>query len=136
MVQAALFDGVLFDPFTFERDDLAASEVDVGGREIVEALVVSAMIVMLDESRNLRLKNYWLYIHEYRLFDNLPEGMLIDPNYAAYYLDRSFGEPKRQPPADWPSAILALHDDTAQEHKRRRLATGLPEIEAQRLTIS
>lgn len=48
-VQAALSDCVSFDPFTFELYDLAASEVDVGWGEIVEALVVSLMIVMLDE---------------------------------------------------------------------------------------
>jgi hypothetical protein len=53
VVQAALFDCVSFDPFTFEQDGLAASEVDVGRGEIVEALVVSAMIVMLDEGRDL-----------------------------------------------------------------------------------
>lgn len=73
--------------------------------------------------------NYWLYIHEYQLFDNLPAGMLIDPNHASYYSDRSFGEPKRQPPADWPPAILALHYDAAQEKKKQRLAAGLPETE-------
>ena len=53
MVQAALFDRVSFDPFAFEQDGLAASEVDVGRGEIVEALVVSAVIVMLDEGRDL-----------------------------------------------------------------------------------
>ena len=53
MVQAALSDGVSFDPFTFEQDGLAAPEVDVGRSEIVEALVVSAMIVMFDEGRDL-----------------------------------------------------------------------------------
>ena len=53
MVQAALSDGVSFDPFTFEQDGLAAPEVDVGRGEIVEALVVSAMIVMFDEGRDL-----------------------------------------------------------------------------------
>ena len=53
MVQAALFYGFSFDPFAFEQNGLAASEVDVGGREIVEALVVSAMVVVLDEGRDL-----------------------------------------------------------------------------------
>ena len=56
VVQAALSNGVSFDPFAFEQDGLAASEVDIGGREIVEALVVSAMVVMLDECRNLSLE--------------------------------------------------------------------------------
>ena len=54
MVQAALSDGVAFDPFAFEEDCLAAPEVDVGRGEIFEALVVSAMIVMLHEGRDLR----------------------------------------------------------------------------------
>lgn len=53
MVQAALFYGFSFDPFAFEQNGLAASEVDVGGREIVEALVVSSMVVVLDEGRDL-----------------------------------------------------------------------------------
>ena len=56
VVQAALSDGVSFDPFAFEQDGLAASEVDVGWGKIVEALVVSAMVVVLDEGRDLRLK--------------------------------------------------------------------------------
>ena len=58
VVQAALSDGFSFDPFTFEQDCLAAPEVDVGQGEIVEALVVSAMIVMLDESRDLRFEGH------------------------------------------------------------------------------
>lgn len=53
MVQAALFDGVSFDPFAFDEDGLAACEVDVGWGEIVEALVVSAMVVVLDEGCDL-----------------------------------------------------------------------------------
>jgi hypothetical protein len=56
MVQAALFDGVSFDPFAFEQDGLAASEVDVGRGEIIEALVVSAMVVVLDKGRDLGLE--------------------------------------------------------------------------------
>ena len=56
VVQAALLDGVSFDPFTFEQDGVAASEVDVGRGKIVEALVVSAMIVMLNEGRDLRFE--------------------------------------------------------------------------------
>ncbi len=52
-VQAAFFDGVSFDPFTFKQDYLASPEVDVGRGEIFEALVVSAIIVMLDEGCDL-----------------------------------------------------------------------------------
>jgi hypothetical protein len=53
MKQAALPDGFVFDPFPFQHDGLAASEVDVGRGEIAEALVVSAMIVVLDEGGDL-----------------------------------------------------------------------------------
>ena len=41
MQQAPLFDGLSLDPFSLQQDGLAASEVDVGGREIVEALVIA-----------------------------------------------------------------------------------------------
>lgn len=51
VVQASLSDCVSFDPLTFEQDGLAASEVHVGRGEIVEALVVSSMIVMLDDGQ-------------------------------------------------------------------------------------
>src|SRR3954453_2907903 len=56
MLQAAIGDGLAFDPFAFEEDGLAASEVDVGRGEIAEALMVAAMIVVLDEGRDLALE--------------------------------------------------------------------------------
>ena len=59
MKQAALFDGFAFDPFPFQRDDIAMPEVDVGGGEIAEALMVAAVVVVLDEGRNLSLKIAW-----------------------------------------------------------------------------
>ncbi|EJT06818.1 putative phage abortive infection protein [Rhizobium sp. CCGE 510] len=55
--------------------------------------------------------NYWLYIHEYQLFDNLPESMLIDPSHVALYSQRSFGVPKRPPVVQWPPAILAAQHE-------------------------
>lgn len=58
--------------------------------------------------------NYWLYIHEYQLFDNLPLGMLIESTHATYYSARSFGAPKRQPPTEWPPAKLADQHDAAR----------------------
>src|SRR5262245_53043732 len=53
MLQASIGDGLAFDPFAFEQNGLAAFEVDVGWGEIAEALVVAAMVVVLDESRDL-----------------------------------------------------------------------------------
>ena len=53
MLQATAGDGLAFDPFAFEEDALGPSKIDVGGREIVEALVISGVIISLDESRDL-----------------------------------------------------------------------------------
>ena len=49
MLSAALRDGSLLDLLSSVQDALATTEVDVGGREVVEALVVSVVIVVLDE---------------------------------------------------------------------------------------
>ena len=43
VVQASVLDGVSFDPFSFQEDGLATSEVDVGRCQIGDALVVSQM---------------------------------------------------------------------------------------------
>lgn len=56
MKQAALCDGFAFYPFPFQHDDVAAPEVDVGGCEIADALVVAAVIIMIDEGRYLPLQ--------------------------------------------------------------------------------
>ena len=56
MLQASILDCDAFDPFSFAQDFCAASAVDVGGREIVQALVIAAMIVVIDEGADLRLQ--------------------------------------------------------------------------------
>ena len=53
MLQASQFDSPSLDPFSLQQDGLAAAEVDVGGREIVEALMIAAMVVALDEGGDL-----------------------------------------------------------------------------------
>ena len=53
MLQAAVCDGQAFDPFAFEEDAFGPSKIDVGGRQIVEALVISAVIVLIDERGDL-----------------------------------------------------------------------------------
>src|SRR5690606_23186535 len=45
-----------FYPFPFKHDGVAAPEVDVGGCEISDALMVSAVIMMIDEGRDLALE--------------------------------------------------------------------------------
>lgn len=54
---------------------------------------------------------YWLYIHEYSLFDNLPPSLLIDVSHKGFYSPRSFGEPKDEVPTDWPPRALAAEYD-------------------------
>ncbi|TWC81428.1 putative phage abortive infection protein [Rhizobium sp. SJZ105] len=51
--------------------------------------------------------NYWIYIHDYELFDNLPPNMLIKPEHKELYSARSFGEPKMPPLEIWPPSRLA-----------------------------
>ena len=53
MVQAPPLDGLSFDPFSFQKDGVAPAEIDIGGREVAQALVVTAVIVVLDESLDL-----------------------------------------------------------------------------------
>jgi hypothetical protein len=54
--QATLRDGFAFDPFPFQHDDVTPPEVDVGGCEIADTFVVSAMVVMIDEGHDLPLE--------------------------------------------------------------------------------
>ena len=50
MLASALFDGPVLDPLAPFQDACAASEVDVGRGEVVQALVIAAMIIVLDEA--------------------------------------------------------------------------------------
>jgi hypothetical protein len=61
-LQASILDCGAFDPFSLHEDFLAASEVDVGGREIIQALVIAAMVVVLDEGANVRPQVTWKII--------------------------------------------------------------------------
>ena len=45
-----MLDGLSFDPFSFQEDGFATSEVEVGGCEIFVALVVTPVVVMIDEA--------------------------------------------------------------------------------------
>ena len=53
MLQATVCDGLPFDALAFGQDCLGSAQVDVGGREVVDALMVANMIVMLDEGADL-----------------------------------------------------------------------------------
>ena len=56
VLQATVSNRLSFDPLSFGQDRRAASAVDVGRSKIVDALVVSAVVAVVDESRNLRLE--------------------------------------------------------------------------------
>ena len=49
MEQAAVCDCLAFDLFPFDKDGLTPPEVDVGGRQVVDALVITQVIVVSDE---------------------------------------------------------------------------------------
>jgi hypothetical protein len=48
-----MFDGLSFNPFTLFDDGCSAAEVGIGGRHVVQALVIALVVVMLDERRDL-----------------------------------------------------------------------------------
>src|SRR5271170_3785381 len=53
VVQAAVGDGLLFNPFSFCQNCRTSAAVGVGRGEVVDALVVSAVVVVGDERRDL-----------------------------------------------------------------------------------
>src|SRR6266481_6107829 len=54
--QASVLYGLLFDPFSFQQDGLAAPKVDVGRGEVGDGLVVSQVVVVGDEGGDLGLE--------------------------------------------------------------------------------
>ena len=53
MKQAPGFDGLLFDPFSLSQNGLAAPEVDISRGEVLQALVVAAVVVVVDKGADL-----------------------------------------------------------------------------------
>jgi hypothetical protein len=49
MLQAPSLERLAFGPFSLQQDGRAAPEVDIGRREVAEAFVVAAVIVVADE---------------------------------------------------------------------------------------
>ena len=56
MLQAPIFDGLSLDPFTLFDDGWCPAEVGIGGRHVVQALVVALVIVVFDEGLDLGLE--------------------------------------------------------------------------------
>ena len=56
IVQTTFRDSLSFDPVSFCQNRLPAPEVNVGWRQIVQALMVSSMVVVIDEHLDLLFK--------------------------------------------------------------------------------
>jgi hypothetical protein len=56
VLQSSELDGLSFDPFALEQDGVTASEVDVGRRQVPQALMVASVIVVIDEAIDVRLE--------------------------------------------------------------------------------
>lgn len=52
-------DGLTFDTLPFEQDGVPTVMIDIGRCEVVQALMVAAVVVMLDEGSDLALEFAW-----------------------------------------------------------------------------
>ena len=51
-----MLDGLPFDPFSLIDDAFGSTEVGIGGRYVVEALVITLVVVVFDERLDLVFK--------------------------------------------------------------------------------
>ena len=56
MHQASVLDGVSFDPFSFQQDGVASAEVNIGRCQVADGLVVTLVVVVIDEGIDLSLE--------------------------------------------------------------------------------
>ena len=56
VLQAPMFDSLSLDPLALLDDGCRPAEVGVGGRHVVQALVIALVVVVLDERLDLGLK--------------------------------------------------------------------------------
>jgi hypothetical protein len=59
MQAPSLFDGFAFDALPPFENGRSCSEVDVGRRQVVQALVISAIVIVLDELADAELELAW-----------------------------------------------------------------------------
>ena len=57
VLQAAVGEGLSFDPLPFEQDGLTTTEVEVSRGEIAQALMSAGVVVVLDKGAHLRLES-------------------------------------------------------------------------------
>ena len=56
MHQASVLDGLSFDPFSFQQDGVASAEVNIGRCQVADGLVVTLVVVVIDEGIDLGLE--------------------------------------------------------------------------------
>jgi hypothetical protein len=54
--QAPLLDGLALDAFALQQDGLPSAVIDIGRREVLQALVVALVVVVFGEGLDLRFK--------------------------------------------------------------------------------
>ena len=59
VMQASRFERLLFGPFSLFQNDLVTPEGDVGGCDVVQALVVALVIIVIDEGFELGFEFAW-----------------------------------------------------------------------------
>jgi hypothetical protein len=59
VLQAPIFDGLSFDPFSLFDDGAGPAEVGVSGCHVVQALMIALTVVMLDERLDLAFEITW-----------------------------------------------------------------------------
>ena len=59
MLQASVLDDLAFYTSAFGKETGGPAEIDVGGRQIVQALMIAVMLVVVDEGLDLRLQISW-----------------------------------------------------------------------------
>jgi hypothetical protein len=59
VLQASILDCGAFDPFSVYEDFLAASAIDVSRHEIVQALMIAAMIIAFDKAGDFGFEIAW-----------------------------------------------------------------------------
>jgi hypothetical protein len=52
-MQASRFERLSFDPFSLFQNGFVTTEVDICGRDVVQALVIALVIVVIDKGFNL-----------------------------------------------------------------------------------
>ncbi len=59
VLRAPVLDDLSFYPFFFQQDGLSPTKVGVGGCDVLQALVITPMIVVLDEGLDVSFEVAW-----------------------------------------------------------------------------